>query len=884
MSGQQMFQIISAGKTLRAKPPAEVLQQISSAFSIDTQQARKLFLKGWVIKDQLSPGQVVQYRTQLQQIGLKIEVHPAGKFDNRAILARLQFAQKRKANSAKAASGNGAAAQGTVTKEASLRAEPQRNNSAASEPKVAPKSRQAPASQPSATIDAPAQSVPEPPKNTGRESAHRAQLEALFSKSAKTTFAGPAQRLALIPAMLRASLVPLVFLGLLCLCAYQVGAILWGIPAAALAGTFSAMTLVSAIAKLLLIALVGVLLIRPFFLRVTANTDAQSGESGLRLRKQEAPGLFLLLDVLQEKSGLGIAGKIQGPKNLSAASASVGTMVEVAPGADVQVQRAPGGGLKLTLGLGAVASVNGGDLLALTARALAYHQGRWVGLARGLSLTSAQRLQGMQEALENRETLAGGTAILQPLYRLLGVCGLALLPVVERLQALHRGSSSALARKLEVMADTAAAQVIGSDAFAAFAERWNQLVHADLVCGEINREAQLMGRRLANIPLAVRWMYSNLDDATRSTIELAMAESTDYWSLVEPAGHERIAAIEELTIEPLLQRVDFSVQKLFVDFEDLSTRVSRLGIEESCRAVENRLLLTASKETEETQKVLSEYFNRAIPRDFLPLNLPKNVELQELDLQATIDWLRTRLVDLQDLEQKLGQLQLRGARIQLGAALVRANVRIDSRSFDLSGSTPAAADESRRDNRIRVQECQQQRQQLHAMFFQRIQCTIAGMDSADSTTAESAVAQLQAFEAMREPLRVLEQYGDLMGELIERLPTSEIPANVVQKYPQLVSQQISQLHQLASQQSGLLSEPLMEKLAACAQSDRVGAIAANKKPAEWVSSLQAVELRCKHASAVVYEGYQAVLASLLSLCLAEEGRRKVKPLRLAGVL
>jgi len=892
MSVQQKFQIVSAGKVLRSRNPEDVLEQMASAFSITAQQARRLFLKGWVIKDELSSGQVVQYRTQLHQMGLKIEVHPAGKFDNRAILARMQFAQKRKArkDAVKPADANGAAPAVGNT-----------GNHPGSSPGTNPgtKSSISPAAvKPHEPVAAPAvsgqgqQAATQKRKTSAAESAAssaRRQLEDLFAHTETMRFESAPQRLALIPRLLSAMLVPALFVGVLGLCLVTLGTTLWSVPASILAGSASATAAVAGAAvKVLLLFLFAALFLYPYF--AASKIAATSRAVGIRLRKADAPGLFLLLDVLEARTGLGIAGKLAGPRNLAAATQARGTLVEVTPGAEVLVCRSGGGQLTLSLGLATVASLKGGELLALVARALSYYQGALVRAASYCTLSTAQNLQTMLDALESERTILGAdepaNPVLKPLHKLLSASGLALVPLVERLQALHRASSGALARRLEARADAAAAAIVGSEAFAQFAERWNQLVHADLVCGEINREAQLTGRRLANVPQGIGWLYRNLDEPTRASIELAMSEDTDCWSPQEPAGHERVAAVEDLSLSAALQRSDFSVQKLFVEFEELCVKSSRIGVDDSCRAVENRQLLTASKETEEAQRVLSEYFNRVIPRGLLPLQGPVNTELAELGLQEAIDWLRSRLVDLQEQEQRLAQLQLRGAAIQLGAALVRANVRVDPREYHLSGTTPSAAEASRKDNRARVQECMQQLEQLHRMFFLRIQGALTSMAAADRGAAEDALAQLQRFETLREPLNALGGCGDVMGELIERLPTAEVPSALLQKYAQLAVQQIRAVHVAVKEgtagQPGLLSQTLMEKLQACAAAEPE--LPASSRTGDLVGALQELELRCKNACAYVYEGYQSALSRLLALCLEEESRRKIKPLRLVGSL
>lgn len=899
MSVQQKFQIVSAGKVLRSRNPEEVLAKMSDAFSISAQQARRLFLKGWVIKDELSSGQVVQYRTQLHQMGLKIEVHPAGKFDNRAILARMQFAQKRKArkdagksistSEISGAVGNSEKSSNTAAQAPSSNAKPD-----------VPAKQQPVTKKPAIDVAVSEKKNPKAAQGGGdtsrsvaaaekATSTARTQLEALFHPDPSARFESASDRLALITGLVGALVVPALFIGLLCLCLVYAGLALWAVPASILAGTASvAAAVTGAAVKLLLVSFLAALFLYPYF--TASRARASSNAAGIRLRKPEAPGLFLLLEVLEAKTGLSIAAKLAGPKTLAATSQARGTLVEVNQGADVVVVRAPDGQCTLSVGLGAIASLNGGELLALIARALSYQQGPLVRAASYCSVTTAQNLQSMQEALEAERTLFSSGAVsvsrveqlLKPLHKILSACGQTLVPVVERLQGLHRATSGSLARRLEARADAAAALMIGSDRFAQFAERWNQLVHADLVCGEINREAQLTGRRLANVPQGIRWLFQNLDEPTRASIELAMSEDTDCWSPLEPAGHDRVAAVEDRSLPAVLQRTEFSVQKLFGDFDDLCTKSSRTGADDSCRPVENQLLLTASKETEEAQLVLSTYFNRAVPRGFLPLHGPGNAELEALGLQECIDWIRSRLIELQELEQRLAQLQLQGARVQLGAALVRAGVRVDPRSYDLCGTTPSDAEASRKDIRVRVEECMLQRQQLHSMFFQRTQRALESMAAADHSAANDALQQLKRFERLREPLGTLDGCGDLLCEMIERLPSVEFPSALTQKYAQLAVRQIHAVYEGAKEQSGLLSQGAMEKLEAYGAGEVE--IPSSSKAGDLVGVLQGLELRCKNASAVVHEGYQSALAKLLAVCLEEEARQKVKPLRLVGAL
>lgn len=812
MSGQEKFQVVSAGKTLRARAPEEVLQEAATAFSIPLVQARRLMVKGWVIKDQLSSKQVLEYRARLQKIGLRVEVFPAGKYDNQALLARMQFARKRRLRA-----GEGSAAK----------------------------------------------PVAKPPAKPAGGGKARAQVEALFGEVA---VAEPGvERVQLSVGMLLAALVPGVFMLLLVLCGYGALRALWRIPQAVLAGEFGLSTLIGCLVSLLVVGFIAGLLVWPFF---AARHLAREGRAGEPLKRGDAQGLYLLLEVLAQKAGLPQPGLV---------SINAGVDVVCTPTlADVRRQQLP-----LNLGLGAVRSMSGNELLALAARAMGLFRGKLRGTTAWLVYDSARRLQAMQWALENeRSVLAPGgapPALLKPLHGALVICGGAVVPLVDRLYGLHRALTASTARLLERQGDAWAVQMLGSEHFAAFAEKWHQLVHAELIVADINREAGVAGQRLKDYPAAVQWMFSNLDEETRSNIELAMAQPGDAWDSAQPADHERIARAEDLALQPALVR-DFSVQKLFDDLGALSALVSVAISPEDARPVDNKQLLCASKESEQALQLLGEYFNQLLPRDLLPLELPAGEELQAMDLQASIDWLRGKLVELRELEQRCDNLLTRGAAIQLGAGLIRLQGKFDPQAFFLSGGTPAAADESARDNRLHREEVQQQIRQIFRVFYLRIQRALEAMPGAERASAQQTLKQLSSYTPLTARLVKLDNYANILGLMIDRLPLDSEQRELVQKYFSLAAQELEAIFK-AVESSAVLCELGLD----AALRERVGPSSVPELPQQrqgMIDGLQAMELKCKNASAAITEHYRIRLAALLEPCLKREKSMNIKPLRL----
>ncbi|WGL16906.1 hypothetical protein PVT68_01075 [Microbulbifer bruguierae] len=891
MAEQQKFQIVSAGKVLRDKAVGEVLTALAERFAITTQQARKLFLKGWVIKDQLSPAEVIQYRTQLQQIGLKIEVHPAGKFDNRALLARVQFAQKRQArkvgreNTGAAHVVGGSVVGANVVREkvsSTANAGSSRSPSA-QEPKkplqippVSPVSdtavslKQVSVSVAASDLNAgdnANQSAPPSPQNT----AIRKQLSALFtgeqgvsSTLAKTLSSGNIRLMLAMPA---AALVPLLMALVALATVYQAATALWKIPTAVLQGTSMAGALVGTGLSLLVLAFFAAMFWLPYY-----RAGYGATKTTLRLEKNTAPGLFQMLELLSDKVQVPVPQGVRVHR---------GAETEVLPNNFLSHMR---GEFTLSIGLSSVVTLNGGDNLALIARALGYYQTRCSRLATWLLVVPAKRLQSLQEALENGQSILSdnsASGVTAPLRKVMAACGLVVVPVVERLQAIHYAASRQLGRVLAERADSVAACLVGSEGFSAFVSRWHQLSHAELVTGEINREAQLVGKCLADFPAAVNWLYHNLDKETRASIELAMEDTADLWQLAEPADIARVYKVEDRKLASLLQRTDFNFTRLFADFQSLSARVSRLDVDDHCRAVENQLLMSASKETEEAQRILVAFFNRIVPADLLPLQLPISEDLQRLDLQRTVDWLRSRLIELQDQEQRLASLQVQGAKMQLGAGLIRVNFEVTPADYCLGGIARGAIDESIRDNHTRLQDCMQQRGQIISMFYQRILHAVEGMTASGQRDCQVALERLTAYEYLREPLVAVGRYGDLISVAIDRLPVDKIPQPLLQKYVTLALQQCEILSVAVRNGAAELGVDLADRLDLFNEARERLVAEGQRDP---LTRLQAVELHCKNLVVLVMESYHQCLAGLLQVCLAEEQRRNIRPLRLAGAL
>ena len=886
MSAQQMFQIVSAGKTLRSKPAAEVVREAAETFSIPLPQARRLMVKGWVIKDQLSSKQVVGYQSRMQKIGLRVEVFPAGKFDNRALLAKLQFAQARNAraqNHGKVSAKTGRDGRNVLQPSASQKPDGSNHSAqtvalseevreeASAEKSVANGSSGAGRATQERAVAPPqvaSETVQQATPASGNSRA-RAQLEALFTGPTEI-HPSPAESSRLLMGAVLAAVVPGIFLALAVLCLFSIGRTLLATGMSMGSGEFGLVGVLGSLLSLALTAFVAALLVYPYFAARRFVVDTRSVRE---LPRTEAQGLYLLLDVLSEKTGL--------PRV---------TRLTVDAGADVladpRLSEVRNQQLPVKLGLGAVYSLSGRELLALIARALGIYKGRLRGFTAWLVLDTTLRLQLMQSALESERTAVSprGAAcpkVLAPIHFLLLNSGRVVVPLVDRLHGLHRSLTRGVARYLERLSDAWAGQLVGSEGMVSLAEKWHQLVHAELLVAESNREAELAGQHLRNYPEAVRRTLRHLDDETRSNIELAMAQTSDSWDVTQAADNERIAWAEELKLAPLVQQ-EFSVQKLFADLRSLSVDISQLSAGEGSHAVDNEQLLSASKESEHALQVLMEYFNQVPPRGFLPPEPDADSKLGVMDLQQAIDWLRGKLIELRDLEQREATLLSRETEIQLGAALLKSQVKISPKDYHLSGSTPAAAAESARDNRARRGELQQHYRQIYSVFSLRLRRAIEAMPAGEQQHSRRIFERLRGYLSLSARLERLESLANVLGLAIDRLSLAGAEWEVVQKFYTRAEQELEMLAADIDKTPSLQEVGLNDALRA-----RSGIGPAKKLPQDrhgTVDALQAMELRCKTAIGAVSEHYRIQLASLLEPCMMLEKHKKIRPLRLVGSL
>lgn len=829
MSGQELFQIVSTGKTLRGIPAEEVIQAASRLFKIPAPQAQRLMLKGWVIKDRLTRANVVDYQTRLHKLGLKIAVCPAGKFDNRALVARIQAASQRR---------NRHKGERSPVTEAASSAQP---------------------------------SSPAVPGNNsgGRSEGERRALEelgALFSSDDRLR--QPATDwVTLLPGAVGAAIVPGIFVfAAVALSLAGVGA-LWQIPESLIAGDFSLSTVTGALASLAMVAVVALFTVVPFIL-AEPRLDETSPAEQRPLHRKDAPQLFLLLEALSERVGLPMVEKVRVTRG-----------AEVIAGAGLSGawrQR-----LVLTLGFSAVRAYSGAELLGLLSRALGFYAGRGWALITWMVLGSAGRLQAMQVAFEDGRVfpVSESASALQGINRVLGYGARPLAPLIDRLLALHQRLGNQAARLLQRRADRWCAAMLGSEGFAPFSDKWQQVVHSALIAAEANREAAIVDQRLEDFPTAVVWLREHLDDETRGNLELAMTHTSDPWDPAAPADIDRIGEVESSAIAPML-RGNFSSEKLFPDLSEISREVSGLG-DVGSASVGHLQLLAASREAEESLVVLQEYFNRVVPARIMPLEIPQSDELAGMDLQGCIDWLRGKLVELREYQGRLSELENRGALMQLGRLLLKAQVPVEAGDYQLCGATVSAADESVSDNRARRNDLEQQIRGIHALFALRIERARQQMSTREAEAVSQRLEMVRELGSLAPRLASMEMQTKILDLVLERLDSKREMRVVIERLADLVRGEWQALQTEIRRGRHMSAGDLTARLEK--RVGHVGHAAFPEDRAGQEALLRQLQAQLKAASAVTLEYYRVQLAGILSPCLAVERSNKVRPLRLVAV-
>ncbi|WP_444913531.1 hypothetical protein [Microbulbifer sp. TRSA007] len=843
MAGQDLYQVVSTGRTLHAKEPGPVIRDVAKLFSISEPQARRLLLKGWVIKDRLVSDQALEFCTSLQKIGLRVEVCPAGRFDNRELIAKIKVAQRRKAQ----------------VNAASVDA-PDKSR-AGTDPFVPVSQKTLEADEPQKVVSStPAAGNPVIKPEGSRDSVERYLSDAGRLQADSVTSQGKA-----VWGVVKAVIVPSIFWLVLFACVFSSGYALWQIPMAVWQGELTWVGVSLSILTVLLALLVGLLFVWPFFCLSSRLRDSSEPRQLLPSEGKEA---LKLINSLVDKLGL--------PK-ISQVFVSADSHILSQPGF-FQVFRQ---NLPLTVGLASVASLNGKEVLALVGRGLAFYRGRLLGALGWLTYGTVQRLELMQWAFENERSVVSPDnapgALAAPFHRMLVTGGYILLPILQRLEALHCRLTAGSAVMLQERADGIAAQIIGSDALADFARKWHRLVHADLLVTEINREAQALGRSCANIPDAVRWMQENLDVDTCDVVEAAMTQARDPWDIQQAIDSECVAVLIEREFVGQV-RSAIPLQSMFVDFAGLATAVTSEVAGKDCEMIENRLLLSSSKESEESAEVLDEYFNRLAPLALMPLRRPSSAEMQALDLQGTIDWLRSKLVELRDLRGRREDLQIRVFTMQLGAALIRGKIPFTAEDFCLKGASLAGAQEQIAVKRAELEESHKQLQQIYGVFYQRLCLSLVTMPTDQRQTARNQLRHLAAYDSLAPHLDRLAGYSHSLAIFAQHLSPELNERELLQKYTALSLREIDAIVAAVESSALLKEQGVAAAINLKAQEEPFRQLPQGRQ--EVLDSLQVMESRCKHIRAAILEHYHIQLAALLSQCLEREKQLQLKPLRL----
>jgi hypothetical protein len=156
------------------------------------------------------------------------------------------------------------------------------------------------------------------------------------------------------------------------------------------------------------------------------------------------------------------------------------------------------------------------------------------------------------------------------------------------------------------------------------------------------------------------------------------------------------------------------------------------------------------------------------------------------------------------------------------------------------------------------------------------------MSAGEQRRARVCIEQLAAYDSVAGRLAKLDQYGDLFGLMIDQLTLDNSQRELVQKTLSVAAQELRALGQDITQSPALSRRGLHEALQARAGSADLPALPRDRQGV--VDLLQAMELKCKNASALLCEDYRIQLAQLLQACMERERALKVKPLRLVGTI
>ena len=488
---------------------------------------------------------------------------------------------------------------------------------------------------------------------------------------------------------------------------------------------------------------------------------------GIELQRQQAPLVFDLVEIMCQRMGVPIPAGIYVDNQVNASAGSAGGLLALLKGRVI-----------LTIGLPLVSGMNARQLAGV----LAHEFGHFAQpsamfayyLIKTVNAWFADRAfqddpwdQRLEKWEDNTNNI--GFAFVAIKFTQFGIQLTRF--ILKALFLFNLRITNYMSRQMEYDADRYEALVAGSDQFRANSLHLRILSYAEHVVEQINQQAWNQNKLIKNIPDAIAVQSMEFDKNIKQDIASGMSEeTTDTWAS-HPADNDRAIHAENFDYPGLFQ-AEFAATKFFLNFSSLCNQITlydyqEAGIENSQQlVVDNKHVLDIKEAQDEAEKTLSRYFNNSFSSRLMYLEKTTNSTLSRLDLQASINWLRSQLVEYNNTQKTHETIQKRFNRMSLGQIYLEKGIKVNPADFYLNGSSPQQITQVKTNEQTKANQCKMQLDQVDNMFFQRILLAIKSMKKENQQLSIRLLKTLQIISRLTDYRNRLAHHVYLLSSLL----------------------------------------------------------------------------------------------------------------------
>ncbi|MGF2733680.1 M48 family metallopeptidase [Marinobacter sp. DUT-1] len=443
--------------------------------------------------------------------------------------------------------------------------------------------------------------------------------------------------------------------------------------------------------------------------------------------------------------------------------------------------------------------------------------------------------------------------------------------------------SRPLSRKMEYEADRYQSWLTGSRTFEMVAERLHMLAFADQCVQSANARAREDGKLMRNLPVAIIERADNLNPEERQAVQDAMGEQQTVLGGVQLADVDRIRHALELEF-PGVVRTEKPAAGLLPDFDHLCEQVTRAsytgsGIQEvEHYLVDNDQVLEVKNTPDEADKALEQYFNGHLTWRFMQLDAGGE---GRQSLQQVIDTLRGRLPEFAGLQESFFRaVRLHTDRIY-GRVLLTEKIAIPAREFGLTSQEPRDADRAVEDASREWRDLGKRLGDIDRLFARRMQLAIDQMSAEDATIAVTMLESLATFPVLTLPMRHLDSYAATIEGLLKEYDKvgRKRAEPAIQHAANRCRESIIQFYHAAARTTLALPGHQATLREHAVVSGLPGSRNTRELTARELDPREILRV-ARQCEALANSAYYRSMATIARLCLAQEARMHIRPLKL----